>query len=81
MYDVYVLWNQIDNWLYKGLTNKLDRRLKQHRKGQVSGTGHHLPVELVYRRSFQSRQEAREYEKCLKSGVGREWLRQYLTST
>jgi adenine-specific DNA methylase len=63
-----------DGSLYKGQTDNLVRRFKQHCNGEVEWTKAHLPVDLIHFEEFDTREESVEREKYLKSGVGREWL-------
>lgn len=63
-----------DGSLYKGQTDNLTRRFKQHCNGEVEWTKAHLPVDLIHFEEFETREESVEREKYLKSGVGREWL-------
>jgi|CZKV01.1.fsa_nt_gi adenine-specific DNA methylase len=63
-----------DGSLYKGQTDNLTRRFKQHCNGEVEWTKAHLPVDLIHFEEFDTREESVEREKYLKSGVGREWL-------
>ena len=74
MFYVYVLQSQIDGRLYKGLTQNLNERLEQHNKGKTRSTKAFRPWKLLYYESFNSREEAREREKYLKSGIGREFI-------
>ena len=74
MFYVYVLQSQIDGRLYKGLTQNLNERLMQHNKGKTKSTKAFRPWKLLYYESFNSREEAREREKYLKSGIGRELI-------
>ncbi|EAQ51008.1 MULTISPECIES: GIY-YIG nuclease family protein [Leeuwenhoekiella] len=75
MYFVYVLQSLKDGRLYKGMSEDVEERLIQHNRGENRSTKGFLPWKLVYSKGFTSRLEAREYEKYLKSGVGREFLR------
>jgi adenine-specific DNA methylase len=74
---IYVLRCKDDS-LYKGQTDNVPRRLKQHEAGEVEWTAPRFPVELVHVETFDSRDEAVEREKYLKSGSGREWLAEKL---
>ncbi|MEJ5260546.1 MAG: DUF1156 domain-containing protein [Anaerohalosphaeraceae bacterium] len=74
-YYAYVL-RCCDGSLYKGHTDDLPRRFKQHCEGLVEWTKTRLPVDLLYWDEYETREEAIEREKWLKSGVGREWLAQ-----
>ena len=75
MYYVYVLKSEIDGRLYKGMTNDLDRRIKEHNSGKHKSTKGYKPWKLVYSEEVQNRLEAREREKYFKSGIGREYLK------
>jgi predicted GIY-YIG superfamily endonuclease len=76
---VYVLLCD-DGSLYKGKTNNLDRRMNEHFSG-VGASEHtkkHKPIKLVHLEAFKTEKEAVEREKYLKSGGGREWLKQLI---
>lgn len=75
MFYVYVLRSQLSKWHYIGQTQDLAVRLKEHKKGKTKSTKGHLPLDLVYFEKFNSRLEAVNREKYLKSGVGREFLK------
>ncbi len=49
MWYVYVL-RCVDGSLYVGMTNAIDRRLDEHRRGKVMWTKSRLPVELFHLR-------------------------------
>ena len=61
--------------LYKGSTENLEKRLKQHNSGKVKSTKGYRPWVLVYHEQFGSRQEAYERERYFKTGAGREFLK------
>ncbi len=73
-YCVYIL-KCSDGSFYKGQTKDFPNRLKQHNNGEVSWTSKNLPVEPLHWEIFKTRDEAVKREKYLKSGKGREWLR------
>ena len=74
-YFVYVLKSIKDGRLYKGQTSNLNKRLKQHNRGENKSTKSFMPWELVYFEIFQTREEAVLREKYFKSGSGREFLK------
>ncbi|MEX2028201.1 MAG: GIY-YIG nuclease family protein [Candidatus Curtissbacteria bacterium] len=80
MWYVYVLKSLSKNDFYKGLTDNLDRRLRQHFSAQVVSTRLKLPLELIHVEICESRVEARRVEKFFKSGFGREVIKE-LTGT
>ena len=77
-YFVYVLKSIKDGRLYKGQTSNLNKRLKQHNRGENKSTKGFMPWELVYFETFQTREEAVLREKYFKSGSGREFLKKKL---
>lgn len=78
---VYILFSFKDEGLYIGFTNNLKRRLIQHAHGLVSATKARLPIKLIHYEYFISEQDAKAREEFLKSGHGREQLRQILKNT
>jgi len=58
-----------------GLTENLKRRIEEHNNGTNKTTQPYRPFELIYSESFQTRIKAREREKYLKSGSGKEFLK------
>ena len=57
------------------MTNNLERRLNEHNNGENRSTKAYKPFELVYFEEFKTRMEARNKEKYLKSGIGKEFLK------
>ncbi len=57
------------------MTKDLDRRIREHNKGQNKSTKAYIPWKLIHKEEFDSRIEARRREKFLKSGNGREFLK------
>ena len=78
-YFVYVIQNEGDGSLYKGITNNLERRVRQHNIGKNLSTKNRGPYKLVYFEECLNRAEARKREKYFKSGIGREKLKDLLT--
>ncbi|MCP9751452.1 GIY-YIG nuclease family protein [Ferruginibacter sp. HRS2-29] len=66
-YFVYILKCN-DNSYYTGITNNLDRRLKEHQSGygNVSYTKTRLPVTLVFSQQFHRADQAIALEKQIK---------------
>lgn len=75
MYYVYALKSINRNYIYVGLTNNLQRRVNEHNSGYNKTTKPYAPFVLIFHKKFPTRQEARNNEKYLKSGVGKEFLR------
>ncbi|MBU0540355.1 GIY-YIG nuclease family protein [Patescibacteria group bacterium] len=74
-YYVYALQSQIDRRIYVGLTNSVERRIKEHNQGKVFSTKGFRPWKLIYAEEQETRPEARKREKYLKSGCGKEMLK------
>ena len=68
-----------DGDLYIGSTDDLRRRLTQHTAGHVPATAPRRPVQLVYYEACLSLDAARAREKQLKTGYGRQFLKQRVT--
>ncbi len=79
MYSVYVIRNP-KGTLYKGYTSDLKRRIEQHNKGNEFSryTKNKGPWVLVYSEEYEKSSEAIKREKFLKSGKGRELLKEIL---
>jgi putative endonuclease len=79
MYTVYVLRDQAGT-IYKGCTNDLKRRLKEHRSGKTKTTSRMLRLRVVYIENFETFIEARKREVYFKSAAGRRYLKKILGS-
>ncbi len=76
MIHVYVL-KSLNNWrFYVGMTANVEKRLKEHNSGFTKSTKGYLPWDLFFFESYPSRFEARKREKYLKSGVGKEFIKE-----
>jgi len=80
-YYVYILFSLKDKKLYVGFTNNLKVRLSQHANGAVDSTKYKRPLKLIYYEYFISKEEAKKREVFLKSGFGRNQLKQSLKIT
>ena len=78
MFFVYVLKSEKDGNLYIGMTNDLGRRLNEHNCGRNLSTKYRRPFRLIYSEKLSDRAQARYREKFLKSGIGREWIKNNL---
>lgn len=77
MYFVYVLKSKKDSKFYTGITNNLERRLAEHNnsKSSTPSTKNRGPFIVIYFEKMENRKIAREREKYLKSGSGREFIK------
>jgi putative endonuclease len=78
MFYVYVLRSDTTRHLYTGFCSDLTQRVGQHNEGLTKSTKNRGPWKLVYQEEFATRAEATRREKFLKSGKGREKLRELL---
>jgi putative endonuclease len=75
MFIVYVLKSESYDRFYIGMTMDLDRRLYEHNFGKTKSIRFYRPWKVFYFETFETRREAREREKFLKSGYGREFIK------
>ena len=75
MYTVYVLYSNSINKHYTGFTTNLENRLLSHNELGKEWTSKYRPWNLIYTKSFEEKKEALQYERWLKSGVGREFIK------
>jgi putative endonuclease len=80
MFIVYVLRSYRTGEFYTGFTADLVQRLGRHNTGITKSTKNRGIWELVYREEFATRSEAMRREEYLKSGQGRQELKQILRS-
>ena len=69
MYYVYAIKSLVQNYVYVGMTNNLERRLKQHNNGENRSTKAYQPFVLVLSEIYETRVDARNRERYLKSGL------------
>ena len=78
VFYVYILRNP-DGHTYVGQTNNIERRLDEHNDPSYHGTLHtkryKLPWTLVHCEQFNTRSEAMKREFELKTGKGRDWIK------
>ena len=75
---VYVIQNSKDFRLYVGMTRNVEKRIEEHNKGLTPSTQFYRPWKLVYLEEYPDRISARNREKYLKSGSGKEFLKRVI---
>ncbi|GAB5527217.1 MAG: hypothetical protein Roseis2KO_50890 [Roseivirga sp.] len=75
LFTVYAIRSKSRNYTYVGMSSELEVRLKRHNEGKNKTTRAYAPFELIYTKSFDTRVEARNHEKYLKTGRGRAFLK------
>lgn len=79
-YFVYVIKSLKNSDLYVGSTENLENRLKKHNSGKVRSTKAYKPWEILEFRECESRSEAVQLERFLKTGQQKEILRKKYTA-
>jgi len=75
MIYVYAIESLKTPRIYVGQTNDLKKRLREHNAGITKTTKFFRPWQLFYYEEYPDRKAAREKEKYLKSGSGKEFLK------
>ena len=75
LYTVYILYSQDHQKHYTGFTSNLEQRLLSHHKLGKDWTAKYRPWILIYTKQFTDKTEAMRFEKWLKSGVGRDFIK------
>jgi putative endonuclease len=75
MFYVYVIRSEKDGRFYVGMCTDLERRLREHNAGKTFSTKGYRPWALVFVEEYGSRTEARNREKFLKGGSGKELIK------
>ena len=75
MFIVYALKSQKDGRIYVGITSNFGKRITEHNTGRTKSTKGYRSWELFYFQTVETRLMARQIEKKLKSGAGKEFLK------
>ena len=75
MYYVYSL--KCADGFYIGCTDNLKERIKRHQRGNVPATAKRLPISLDFYVAIKDKYKAFEFEKYLKSGSGRAFVKKH----
>ena len=75
MHYVYSL--KCKNGYYTGCASDLKDRMARHEKGHVNATKNRLPVKLDFYIAFSDKYKAFNFEKYLKSGSGRVFIKKH----
>ena len=77
---VYVIRSEPTGRTYIGLTSDFQKRLAAHNAGQNVSTAKHRPWHPVTLTEFQTETSAARFERYLKSGSGRAFVRTHFTA-
>ncbi|MBI5004197.1 GIY-YIG nuclease family protein [Candidatus Kaiserbacteria bacterium] len=78
MYYVYSL--KCKDGYYIGCTDDLKARISRHSDGHVPATKNRLPVALDFYVAFTEKYKAFDFEKYLKSGSGRAFIKRHFAT-
>ncbi|MCL4549114.1 MAG: GIY-YIG nuclease family protein [Bacteroidetes bacterium] len=77
-YSVYIIQSQ-EGFRYTGMTEDLDKRIFEHNNKILSfWTKRGTNWKVIFREEFGIKSEALKREKWLKSGIGRQYLKEVL---
>lgn len=80
-YYIYTLFSHKDKKFYTGFTIDLKNRLTEHSQGKVRSTKDRRPLLLIHYEYYIEKADAKTREVFLKSGFGRNQLKQSLKKT
>jgi len=81
MYYVCVLQSaQRKNWLYKGSTSDLKRRVAEHNSGKNFSSAPYAPFKLIYYEAYLLKEDAEARERYLKTSMGMRVIKKQLHS-
>jgi putative endonuclease len=75
MYYTYAIKSEGRNYIYVGITGNPERRIQEHCRGYEKTTKPYRPFKAILIEKYINRSEARKREKFLKSGIGKEYLK------
>jgi len=78
MVQMYALYNNVNSEIYIGITQDLERRLKEHNSGKNRYTKAFKPLKVFYTEIFDDYNSARQREIYFKTTKGRRELRKKL---
>jgi len=81
MYYVYALKSLSRNYINVGISKDTVERLKWHNSGHERTTKPYRPFEIILSEKYSSRPEARAREKFLKSGFGKQFLKNLINKS
>ena len=74
-FTVYVLFSALHQKHYTGFTSDLPERLISHNELGHGWTSKYRPWKLIHTKVFEIKAAAMSYEKWLKTGVGRDFIK------
>jgi len=81
MYYTYILYSSKSKIFYYGYTTDLKERVEDHNTGKSFATKPHMPWRLIWYCGFVKAQDAKDFERYLKSGSGKAFAYKRLISS
>ena len=78
---MFAIKSYTDGRIYVGMSQNIEKRLKEHNSGKVFSTKGYKPWHLVYSEKCSDRLHARKKEKYYKSGYGKEHLKNIINNS
>jgi putative endonuclease len=78
MYYVYILLNEARTRTYTGVSDDIEKRLKEHNQGKVKSSRSYRPYKVICAEKFETLSEARHKERFYKSTTGRRRLKEMI---
>ncbi|HAR99505.1 MAG: GIY-YIG domain protein [Candidatus Moranbacteria bacterium GW2011_GWC2_37_73] len=75
MYYTYAIASINRKYIYVGISDDVDRRIRVHNNGYNKTTRSYCPFKTILIEEHADRNKARKREKYLKSGCGKEFLK------
>lgn len=81
MYYVYILRSlKKPDWLYKGSTSDLKKRVIEHNQRKTFSTTPYSPFKLIYYEAYLLGADAEAREKYLKTSMGKKVIKKQLAN-
>ena len=80
MYTVYILYSKAIDRYYIGYSNNLERRIKEHNREKGKYTDRGIPWEIVYAKSFESKELAKQMEAYIKKRKSRLFIQNLINN-
>ena len=74
-FTVYILFSVSFNRHYTGFTSNIQARWQSHSESGNDWTAKYRPWKLIYTQDFETKKDALAYEKWLKTGAGRDFIK------
>ena len=71
MYYVYILYSESGDRYYKGMSQNPENRLRYHNAKEKGYTSRYRPWKLVWKKAYETKQEALNVEQQLKKWKSR----------